>query len=61
MRKGLYRNYYKGHMDKIKGRMEVGDGGGFDWGGVEGCGEKANNCDWITIKIKKKRHIKNTL
>ena len=40
--------------------MEVGDGGGFDWGGVEGCGEKANNCDWITIKIKKKE-ISRTL
>ena len=26
MRRGDYRNYYKGHMDKIKG--EGGDGGG---------------------------------
>ena len=24
------RNYYKGHMDKIKGE----EGGGFDWGGT---------------------------
>ena len=30
MRKGDYRNYYKGHMDKIKGRVEVGEGGGVD-------------------------------
>ena len=30
VRRGDYRNYYKGHMDKIKG-----DGGGFSWGGVE--------------------------
>ena len=27
----------------------------FSWGGVEGWGEKAYNCNWITIKIKKKR------
>ena len=36
MRRGDYRNYYKGHMDKIKGKGEVGEGGGFSWGGVEG-------------------------
>ena len=24
------------------------------WGGVEGWGEKADNCNWVTIKIKKK-------
>ena len=42
-----YRNYYKGHMDKIKG--EGGGGGGrwvrLGWGGVEGWGEKAYNCN----------------
>ena len=45
MRRGDYRNYYKGHMDKKKsrGRVEVGEGGGFRWGGVEGWGEKAYN------------------
>ena len=43
VRSGHYRNYYKGHMDKIKG--EVGEGGGFSWGGVEGWGEKAHNCN----------------
>ena len=31
MGRGDYRNYYKGHMGKIKGK-----GGGFSWGGVEG-------------------------
>ena len=37
--RGVYRNYYKGHMDKIKGE------GGFTWGGVEGGGEKAHHCN----------------
>ena len=38
MRRGDYRNYYKGHMDKIKG--ESGGGGGrgvgLRWGGGMG-------------------------
>ena len=38
MRRGDYRNYYKGHMDKIKG--EDGGGGGrgvqLGWGGGMG-------------------------
>ena len=28
MGRGVYRNYYKGHMEKIKR-----EGGGFGWGG----------------------------
>ena len=28
----------------------MGEGGGFGWGGVEGWGEKAHNCNRITIK-----------
>ena len=33
--------------------------GGFGLGGVEGWGEDADNCNWITIKIKKnKTHYK---
>ena len=43
MRRGDYRNYYKGHMDKIKGEGGGGGGRGFSWGGVEG--EKAHNCN----------------
>ena len=31
MRRGDYRNYYKGHMDKIKGEGGVGGGRGFSW------------------------------
>ena len=34
MGRGVYRNYYKGHMDKIKGGVEVGDWLG--WGGGMG-------------------------
>ena len=46
MGRGDYRNYYKGHMDKIRGRVKVGEGCGFGWdGGVEGWGEKADNCN----------------
>ena len=45
MGRGVYRNYYKGHMGKIKGAGEVGEGGGCGWGGVEGWGENADNCN----------------
>ena len=45
MRRGHYRNYYKGHMDKIKGEGEGEGGRGFGWGGVEGWGEKAYKCN----------------
>ena len=45
MRRGDYRNYYKGHMDKIKGEGRSGGGRGVSWGGVEGWGEKAYNCN----------------
>ena len=41
--RGYYRNYYKGHMDKIKVEGGGGGGSGFSWGGVEGWGEKAHN------------------
>ena len=30
---------------KSRGGVEVGEGGGFSWGGVEGWGEKAYNCN----------------
>ena len=35
VRRGDYRNYYKGHMHKIKGSVEVRDRSGFSWGGLE--------------------------
>ena len=45
--------------------MERGEGGGFTGGGVEGWGEKAYNCNCITIKkikkkLKKKRKTMST-
>ena len=43
--RGVYRSYYKGHMDKIKGEGGGQEGGGFGWGGVGGWGENADNCN----------------
>ena len=45
VRRGDYRNYYEGHMDKIKGEGGGGGAGGFSRDGVEGWGEKAHNCN----------------
>ena len=30
---------------KPRGRVKVGEGGGFGWGGVEGWGENVDNCN----------------
>ena len=30
---------------KSRGRVEVREGGGIGWGGVEGWGENADNCN----------------
>ena len=45
VRRGDYRNYYKGHMDKTKG--EGGSRGGkWVWLGWDrGWGENADNCN----------------
>ena len=59
MRRGDYRKYCKGLLDKIKVWVEGLEGGGFSWGGVEGWGEKAENCNCITIKFLKVFSIKN--
>ena len=48
MGRGVYRSYYKGHKDKIKGEGRgggVGEGGGTGWSEVEGRGENAYNCN----------------
>ena len=59
MKRGDYRKYYKGHMDKIKGKAVGGCGGGFGCGGVKGWGEKAYNCNWITINFFSKKKLYN--
>ena len=45
MGRRVYRSYYKAHKAKSRGRVEVGEGGGTGWGGVEGWGENADNCN----------------
>ena len=36
MGRRVFRNYYKGHMDKTKGEVETREGGGFGWGDGSG-------------------------
>ena len=48
MRRGNYRNYIKDTWTKSRGRVEVG----------EGWGEKAHNCNLITIQNLKKKKKK---
>ena len=50
---GFTRATIKNTWTKSRGRVEVGEGGGLGWGGVEGWGENADNCNGITIKILK--------
>ena len=45
MGRRVFRNYYKGHIDKTKGEGGSRVGGGFGWGGVEGWGENADKCN----------------
>ena len=45
MRRGDYRNYYEGHMEKIKGEGGGGGGRGVLLGSGEGMGRKAYNCN----------------
>ena len=37
--------HLKDTWTKSRGRVEVGEGGGFSWGGVEGWGEKPHKCN----------------
>ena len=48
MGRRVFRNYYKGHMDKTK--AEGRSKGGFGWGPREGWGENADNFNSTTIK-----------
>ena len=40
---GIIGTTIKDTWTKSRGRVEVGERGGFGWGGVEGWGEKAYN------------------
>ena len=42
---GFTATIIKDTRTKSKGRIEVGEGGGTGWGGVEGWGENADNCN----------------
>ena len=42
---GITGTTIKATWTKSRGRVEVGEGGGFGWGGVEGWGGKAYNCN----------------
>ena len=43
--KKVFRNKYKGHMDKVKGvGVEAGEGGWDGWGGGDWCRVNADNC-----------------
>ena len=39
------KSFCMAQENSIKIKRELGEGGGFGWGGVEGWGEKAHNCN----------------
>ena len=41
----VFRNNYRGHVDKTKGGEESKEGGEEGWDGGEGWGENADNCN----------------
>ena len=41
----VFRNNYKGHMDKTKVGVEAREGGGDGWGEGGVVGENADNCN----------------
>ena len=45
MGRGVYRTTIKDTRTKLKGKVEVGEGGGIGWGGVEGWGENTDTCN----------------
>ena len=45
MGEGFTGTTVKDTWRKSRGRLEVGEGGGFDWVGEEGWGENADNCN----------------
>ena len=60
---GITGTTIKDTWTKSRGRVEVAEGSGFSWGGVKRWGEKAYNCNGITIyffKIQKKIFVPRT-
>ena len=41
----VFRNYYKGHVDKTKGEGEAREGGGIGWRRGKQWEENAGNCN----------------
>ena len=41
----VFRNYYKGHMDKTKVGVEAREGGAFCWGWGESWEVNTDNCN----------------
>ena len=56
MGSGVYRNYYKGHMVKIKGEGSVG---GVRWVWLGWGGEVGRKCRQLELNINKKYLIRN--
>ena len=61
MGRGFSGTTIKDTRTKSRQRVEVGDGGGIGWSGVEGRGENADNCipydltfNWNIINKRKK-------
>ena len=48
---GFIGTTIKDTWTKSRGRVEAEEQGGFGWGGVQGWGKNADNCNWITIQI----------
>ena len=42
---GITGTTIKDTLTKPRGWVEAGEGDGFGWGGVKGCGENADNCN----------------
>ena len=58
MRRGDYRNYYKGHMDKIKGEVGGGRGSGVQLGCGGGMGRKGTQ---LYLNNNKKLKFKKSI
>ena len=53
----VFRNIYKGYIDKTKGGLESGEGGEDGWGGGRVVGGKCRQLYLNNNKKKKKRNL----